>query len=573
MTMTKLLNLFSNRSIASKLAAMTIVGAICMALVATSVLLVARSQLITERTEKAQAIVDAVWQIADGFQQAAAAGKMTEEEAKTRFYAVASSLWYEGHTNYVFIYDTETGICVANPGVATLLGKDMRTVKDANGLPFASMLMDIARQGGAGSSIRYTFLRSSTDPTPLDKVAWGRGFAPWHLMIGTAQYISAIDTSFWSMVRTASIVIALLMLLSIAIAWAITRSVVKPLTGLKARMASLSTGELDAPVANTDRRDEIGQMARTVGVFRDAMIETNRLREEQVAVESRQAQQRKTDMNRLANQFESEVGEIITLVSTAANQLEASASTLSKTADTVQKVSHRAAGASSDASASVHSVAAASEELASSVVEISRQVDASARIASEAVEQAQKTDARISQLSQAAARIGDVVDLIKTIAGQTNLLALNATIEAARAGEAGRGFAVVASEVKTLAEQTAKATGEISQQIADIQSATQDSVVAIKEIGATIGRISEISSTIASAVEEQGAATQEISRNVQRAAEGTAQGAADLSDVQRGVSETGAASSQVLSAAQSLSSESNRLKREVGKFMDTVRAA
>ena len=571
--MPKLSKLFSNRSIASKLATMTIVGAICMALVATSVLLVARNQLITERTEKAQAIVDAVWQVADGFQQAAAAGKMTEEEAKARFFAVASSVWYEGHTNYVFIYDTETGICVANPGVSTLLGKDMRNVKDANGLPFASMLMDIARQGGAGAPIRYTFLRSSTDPTPLDKVAWGRGFAPWHLMIGTAQYISAIDASFWSMVRTASVVIAILMLLSIAIAWAITRSVVKPLNGLKERMASLSAGELEAPVANADRSDEIGQMARTVGVFRDAMIETNRLRQEQAAVESRQAGQRKADMNRLANQFESEVGEIITLVSTAAHQLESSAGTLSKTADTVQKVSQRAANASSDASTSVHSVAAASEELASSVVEIGRQVDASARIASEAVDQAQKTDARISQLSQAAARIGDVVDLIKTIAGQTNLLALNATIEAARAGEAGRGFAVVAAEVKTLAEQTAKATGEISQQIEDIQSATEDSVVAIKEIGATIARISEISSTIASAVEEQGAATQEISRNVQRAAEGTSRGAADISDVQRGVAETGAASSQVLSAAQSLSNESNRLKREVGKFMDTVRAA
>ena len=569
--MAKMLNLFSNRSIAAKLAAMTIVGAICMALVAATVLLIARGQVVTERTEKAHAIVDAVWQMADSFQHAAAAGQMTEEEAKKRFFAAAGAVWYEAHTNYVFIYDFETGICVSNPGVPTLLGKDMRTVKDANGLPFASMLMDIAKQGQG--SLRYSFLRSSTDSTPLDKVAFTRGFAPWHLMIGNAQYMSDVDASFWSMVRTASAVIAALMLLSIAIAWLITRSVVKPLSSLKERMASLSTGELDAPVSHADRSDEIGQMARTVQVFRDAMIETNRLREEQAAVEQRQSQQRKIDMNRLADQFESEVGEIITLVSNAADQLDASSTTLSKTADTVEEVSQRASSASGEASANVHSVAAASEELASSVSEISRQVGASARIAGEAVEQAQKTDARISQLSQAAARIGDVVDLIQTIAGQTNLLALNATIEAARAGAAGKGFAVVAAEVKTLAEQTAKATGEISQQIADIQSATEDSVTAIKEIGATIGRISEISSVIAAAVEEQGAATQEISRNVQRAADGTSQVAASISDVQRGASETGGASSQVLSAAQSLSNESNRLKREVAKFMNSVRAA
>jgi methyl-accepting chemotaxis protein len=571
MEMLKLLNLFSNRPVAIKLAAMTIVGAICMALVATTVLLVARSQLVTERIEKAHAVVDGVWQMADSFQRAAASGQMTEEEAKKQFFAAAGSVWYEGHTNYVFIYDTDTGICVLNSGVPTLLGKDMRQVKDANGLPFASMLMDIARKGEG--SLRYTFLRSSTDPTPLDKVAFARGFSPWHLMIGSAEYMSEVDASFWSMAQTASIVIVVLMLLSIAVAWVITRSVVKPLTGLKDRMASLGAGELDAPVAYADRSDEIGQMARTVQVFRDAMIETSRMREEQAAVEQRQVQQRRGDMNRLADQFESEVGQIINMVSTAADQLEASSGTLSTTADTVEKVSHRASDASGQASANVHSVAAASEELASSVSEISRQVEASARIAGEAVDQAHKTDVRISQLSQAASRIGDVVDLIQTIAGQTNLLALNATIEAARAGEAGRGFAVVASEVKILAEQTAKATGEISQQIADIQSATKDSVTAIKEIGATIGRISEISSAIASAVEEQGAATQEISRNVQRAAEGTTQVTTDISDVQRGVSETGAASSQVLSAAQSLSRESARLKQEVGKFMASVRAA
>ena len=194
-------------------------------------------------------------------------------------------------------------------------------------------------------------------------------------------------------------------------------------------------------------------------------------------------------------------------------------------------------------------------------------------MANEAVDQARKTNDRVGELSKAAARIGDVVELINTIAGQTNLLALNATIEAARAGEAGRGFAVVASEVKALAEQTAKATGEIGQQIGSIQAATQESVHAIKEISGTIEKLSEISSTIAAAVEEQGAATQEISRNVQQAAQGTQQVSSHITDVQRGASETGSASSQVLSAAQMLSGDSNRLKLEVGKFLNTVRAA
>jgi methyl-accepting chemotaxis protein len=357
------------------------------------------------------------------------------------------------------------------------------------------------------------------------------------------------------------------------IAFFTARSIAMPIQVITGTMGKLATGDTSVTVAGVERSDEIGQMASAVQVFKDNMIEADRLRSEQAEAEKRTVEQRKADMYKLADQFENAVGEIIETVSSSSTELEAAANTLSKTAEHTQGLSTMVAAASEEASANVQSVASATEEMASSVNEISRQVQESARIARDAVDQAHKTNERVHALSQAATRIGDVVELINTIAGQTNLLALNATIEAARAGEAGRGFAVVASEVKALAEQTAKATGEISHQIAGIQTATLDSVAAIKEISGTIGRISEIASTIASAVEEQGAATQEISRNVQQAAQGTTQVASNITDVQRGAGETGTASSQVLASAQSLSVESNRLKLEVGNFLSTVRAA
>jgi methyl-accepting chemotaxis protein len=351
------------------------------------------------------------------------------------------------------------------------------------------------------------------------------------------------------------------------------RRILGPLNAMTGMMMKLAYGDKTVEIPETNNKDEIGEMAEAVQVFKDNMIEADRLRTEQSESEQKQAQQRKADMHRLADAFEGAIGEIVEMVSSAATELEASANTLTNTAERSQELAVAVAAASEEASTNVQSVASASEELTASVNEISRQVQESSRVASDAVDQAQKTNDRVGELSKAAARIGDVVELINTIAGQTNLLALNATIEAARAGEAGRGFAVVASEVKALAEQTAKATGEIGQQIAGIQAATHDSVGAIKEIGATIGRMSEISSTIAAAVEQQGAATQEISRNIQHAAEGTSQVSSNITDVQRGASETGSASSQVLSAAQSLSVESNRLKLEVGKFLSSVRAA
>jgi PAS domain S-box-containing protein len=347
------------------------------------------------------------------------------------------------------------------------------------------------------------------------------------------------------------------------------RAIVRPLGRLNDTMLYITQAKLDNHIP-VECDDEIGVALRNL-VTLQSIIRFDR--EELKATEKRSAMARKADMVKLADGFEGAVGEIIETVSSAANELEASAGTLTSTADRAKEVATTVAAASEEASTNVQSVASATEELSSSVNEISRQVQESARMAGEAVDQARKTNDRVSELSKAAARIGDVVELINTIAGQTNLLALNATIEAARAGEAGRGFAVVASEVKALAEQTAKATGEIGQQITGIQAATQDSVNAIREISGTIEKLSEISSTIAAAVEEQGAATQEISRNVQQAAQGTQQVSSNITDVQQGAGETGAASSQVLSAAKSLSGDSNRLKLEVGKFLNSVRAA
>jgi methyl-accepting chemotaxis protein len=500
---------------------------------------------------------------------AAQKGDVAVADAQKRALARVAALRY-GSDDYFWINDMHPRMMM-HPIKPEMNGNDLSTFKDPNGKALFVDFVNVVRKDGAGF-VPYEWPKPGFNK-PQPKLSYVAGFAPWNWVVGTGVYIDDLNAQTWTSTQHALLAAGLVLLLTLAVSILVARSITRPLQHMTVTMNDLAGGRLDVEVSGIDRNDEVGEMAKAVEIFKSNAVARQALEAEQKDAETHAVARRKSDMNKMADDFEGAVGQIIETVSSASTELEGSASTLTSTAERAQELTTMVAAASEEASTNVQSVASATEEMASSVNEISRQVQESARMAGEAVDQARTTNDRVGELSKAAARIGDVVELINTIAGQTNLLALNATIEAARAGEAGRGFAVVASEVKALAEQTAKATGEIGQQITGIQAATQDSVNAIKEISGTIEKLSEISSTIAAAVEEQGAATQEISRNVQQAAQGTQQVSANITDVQRGAGETGSASSQVLAAAKSLSGDSNRLKLEVGKFLNSVRAA
>jgi methyl-accepting chemotaxis protein len=500
---------------------------------------------------------------------AAQKGDITVDDAQKRAMARVSALRY-GNNDYFWINDMQPRM-VMHPVKPEMNGKDLASYKDPNGKLLFVDMVDVVKKDGAGF-VPYEWPKPGFDK-PQPKLSYVIGFAPWNWIIGTGVYIDDLSAQTWASTQRALLVAGLVLLLTLAASTFVARSVTRPLHDMTIAMKQIAEGRLEVEVPGRGRSDEVGEMAEAVGVFKSNAVARQALEAEQKEAEARATARRRADMHKMADDFEGAIGNIVETVTSASSQLEASASTLTSTAERAEELATTVASASEQASTNVQSVASATEEMASSVTEISRQVQESARMATEAVDQARITNDRVGELSKAAARIGDVVELINAIAGQTNLLALNATIEAARAGEAGRGFAVVAAEVKALAEQTSKATGEIGQQVTGIQSATEESVNAIKEISGTIGKLSEISSAIAAAVEEQGAATQEISRNVQQAAQGTQQVSSNISDVQRGATETESASSQVLSAAQSLSGESNRLKLEVGKFLQSVRAA
>jgi len=359
----------------------------------------------------------------------------------------------------------------------------------------------------------------------------------------------------------------------LVIAWLLGGGIAGPVVNMTSAMGKLAGGDKSVEIPAQGRTDEIGQMAGAVQVFKEKMVEADRLRAEQEEMKRRAEIEKKAAMNTMADDFESSVKGIVQMVASASTELQSTAQSMSATAEETSRQAGAVAAASEQASTNVQTVASAAEELSSSIREISRQVSESARISGQAVADAGRTNDQVKALAEAAQKIGDVVKLINGIAGQTNLLALNATIEAARAGEAGKGFAVVASEVKSLANQTARATEEISAQVTSIQGATAGSVQAIQTITQTIGRINEIAAAIASAVEEQGAATQEIARNVQQAAAGTNEVSSNITGVTKAATDTGAAAGQVLGASGELSTQSEALGAKVDAFIARIRAS
>ena len=361
-------------------------------------------------------------------------------------------------------------------------------------------------------------------------------------------------------------------LMCVTAGYSIITGVSSPIKRMTDAMGRLAKHDLTTEIEGRGRKDEIGQMASAVQVFKDSMIEGDRLKAEQETAQ-RRTEARTAKMDELTRKFESSVGSVVQAVASQATQMESSAQSMSSTAEETTKQANAVAAASEQSSANVQTVASATEELSSSISEISRQVSHSSQIAANAVSEASKANDMVQGLVGASAKIGEIVALINDIADQTNLLALNATIEAARAGEAGKGFAVVAAEVKNLATQTSKATEEIGAQITGVQGATQDAVRAIASISKTIGEIDQIATAIAAAVEEQGAATQEIARNVEEAAKGTQEVSSNIGGVTEAANGTGAAAGQVLTAAQALTGQSGHLKDLVQDFLVNVKAA
>jgi methyl-accepting chemotaxis protein len=527
-----------------------------------------QSEMLNARIDQTRAIVEVARNMAAGLQKQVEAGQLTKEAALAEFGRRANSMTYDNGAGYLFGTNFD-GITVLSPDPKQVGANRMDVV--TNGRMLSRELMDGVKAKGE-ILLTYEYVKPGTEK-PIRKIGYAVAIPGFNMYLGTGAYLDDLDAKLKPIVWLLGLSILGIAVVSGSIAWMIGRSISRPLNQLGARMRALADGSLDGEIPGIGRGDEVGAMAETVQIFKDSALRIRGLEKIEAETQARAAAERRAAMESIASDFERSVTGIVRSVSTAAAGMQTTAQSMTATASDASARAATVGAASQNASNNVGTVAAAAEQLSSSVAEISRQVSRSSEIASKAVGDAERTNATVQALSTGAEKIGEVVKLIHSIAAQTNLLALNATIEAARAGESGRGFAVVASEVKALANQTAKATEEISAQVAAMQASTSDAVVSIGGITETIAQMSQITVGISTAIDQQGDATREIARNIQSVAAGSNEISAHIGGVTTAAAATGTAASDVLSNARELDNQSGMLRGAVDEFLAKVRAA
>ena len=525
-------------------------------------------EMMNSKVEQIRSIVEVTRSMALGLMKEVEAGRMTKEAALAEFQARANSMRYDNGDGYLFGSTMDR---------VTILGPDPKAINQVrpdtptNGRILAKEWRENASVKGDHTML-FDYMKPGTTQ-PIPKVGYSVWLPFWNMYLGTGIYINDIDARMQPLKWMLGLSILGIAVIAGGIAWLISRSIGGPLNQLGQRMQELAEGKLDGEIPGIGRGDEVGAMAATVQIFKDNALRMRELEQADAASQQRAAAERRAAMENLASDFERSVNGIVHSVASAADGMQSTAQSMTATASDASARASTVSAASQSASSNVGTVAAAAEELSGSVAEISRQVARSSEIAGKAVSDAERTNATVQVLSTGAEKIGEVVKLIHSIAAQTNLLALNATIEAARAGESGRGFAVVASEVKALANQTAKATEEISAQVTAMQTSTSDAVAAINGITQTIAQMSEITSSISTSITQQGDATREIARNIQSVAAGSNEISAHIGGVTEAASATGSAASEVLSNARELDNQSGLLRQAVDGFLAKVRAA
>lgn len=527
-----------------------------------------RAHLTEAKDRQVKSLIDTSVSILKHYDNKITQKLLSEEDAKQQAKEALQAIRYEG-SEYIFALDKQ-GTMVMHGVNPKLIDKNIINLKDKQGFLFIKAMLDgVKKAPNDFSNVTYYWPKAGQED-PIEKLSSFKLYAPWGWIVGTGVYMDDVDAIFWEEVRIMIIAGALLTLILGYLLITIARDMRKAISGLNHQMLALAEGKTDIEITGSNRKDSIGSMAQAVGVFKENMIKNIQLAAEKEANQAKQVQ-RAAEIEQFIKGFDDQVSGVLSNVSSSAAQMKGTSATLLQSAQSASERALSVASASEQATANVETVAAATEELSSSVDEINRQVSNSRSKATHAAQEAERTNSIVSGLSTASNKVGEVVSLITTIADQTNLLALNATIEAARAGEAGKGFAVVASEVKNLANQTARATEEITAQITEMQTVSSDAVTAIQSITDAIEEINTVAETITDAVGQQDAATREIARNIEEAATGTRDVAANIRTVTEEAKHTGDASQEVSNVSATLADDADDLHTMVEGFLNKIR--